>query len=43
MENHSAAYAAETTKAINSLFPRCQYGYFIARRVESEGGGENAL
>jgi hypothetical protein len=31
----SAAYAAETTKAINSLVARCQYGHFITRRVES--------
>jgi len=29
MEKHSAAYAAETTKSINSLVARCNYGYFI--------------
>jgi len=35
IEKHSAAYAAETTKGINSLVARCQYGHFITRRVES--------
>jgi len=35
MGKPSAAYAAETTKGINSLVSRCQYGHFIPRRVES--------
>ncbi|MGB2688181.1 MAG: hypothetical protein WBC36_04280 [Desulfobacterales bacterium] len=35
MEKHSAAYAAETTKGINSLGASCQYGHFITQRVES--------
>ena len=34
MEKHSAANAAETTKSINSLVTRCNYGHFITRRVE---------
>jgi hypothetical protein len=35
MEKHQAAYAAETTKSINSLVAWYNYGHFITRRVES--------
>jgi hypothetical protein len=35
MEKHSAAYAAETTRGINSLVEMYQYGHFITRRVKS--------
>jgi hypothetical protein len=34
MGKPSAAYAAKTTKAINSLVARFKYGHFITRRVE---------
>ena len=34
MGKPTAAFAAETTKAINSLVARCQYRHFITRRVE---------
>jgi len=35
MEKHSAAYAAKTTRGINSLVEMCQYEHFITRRVKS--------
>jgi len=34
MKKHSAAYTAETTKDVNFLVARSQYGQFITRRVE---------
>ena len=35
MEKYQAAFAAETTKGINSLVAGCQYARLITQRVES--------